>query len=194
MADSLLKRLWTLFCVFFKIAAVTPGGAYVMLPIIRQEFVDKRRWFTDNEMLEIIALSQSLPGLISGNIYVLVGYRIAKIPGAAAGLIGGVLPSFIAIIALAAAVSSLRRYDAVAGAFLGIRAAFTAAVFAVAFSLTKKLLSGTASPRQRKLSAALIISSFAAITFLGVSTISIVIFGGIFGLMFMHSQPEEKSK
>ena len=72
----------TLFRVFFSISAVALGGGLTMLPIMSREFVEKRGWLSDNDMLDTVAVMQSLPGIISINMAVLIGYRVSGIAGA----------------------------------------------------------------------------------------------------------------
>ena len=92
----LLHRLQVLFWVFLGISAVSLGGGLAMLPIMSREFVAKRQWLTNDDMIDTIALMQSLPGIIATNMAVLIGYRVAGIPGALAGSAGVALPPALA--------------------------------------------------------------------------------------------------
>ena len=79
---SNLSKNITLFRVFFSISAVALGGGLTMLPIMSREFVEKRGWLSDNDMLDTVAVMQSLPGIISINMAVLIGYRVSGVLGA----------------------------------------------------------------------------------------------------------------
>ena len=73
----MLKNLWLLFIKFFKIGAVTFGGGYAMVSVIHTEAVDKTKWLTDEEMTRIVVISQSTPGVLSVNMAVFTGYKVA---------------------------------------------------------------------------------------------------------------------
>lgn len=132
------EKIGVLFCVFFKVSLVTLGGGLAMMPIIQREFTEKREWMTDDEMMDILAVAQSLPGIIALNMGATVGYRIAGFAGALASILGSVLPPFFAIAILVGIVARLRQWEPISGLFLGIRAAACAVILAVAIKLFKK--------------------------------------------------------
>ena len=71
------NRLWTLFQVFFKISAVSVGGGLTMLPLMDREFVEKRNWMSESDMVDVVAIVQSVPGIIAVNMAILIGQRTA---------------------------------------------------------------------------------------------------------------------
>ena len=79
---SKLSRILTLFLTFLKIGAFTFGGGYAMIPLIQRDVVEKHRWITDDDILEIIAIAESTPGPIAINSATFVGYRVAGFFGA----------------------------------------------------------------------------------------------------------------
>ena len=87
------KECKTLFWAFFKIGAFTFGGGYAMVPLIEREAVETHHWITDQDMLNILAISESTPGPISINSATFIGYRVAGVWGSAAATLGTVLPS-----------------------------------------------------------------------------------------------------
>lgn len=181
MNSTTLQRSRTLFGVFFYLSAVTLGGGLAMLPLMRQEFVEKRKWMTDDEMVDTVAAMQSMPGIIAMNMGVLIGYRCAGIPGAIAAIFGGLLPPFIAIVLLATLVAQLRQYAFVQHLFLGVRAAVAAMILLAVVSLGKQILKGE---RPRCIFAwAVAIASFAALVFFGVDAILVIVVGAILGLI-----------
>ncbi len=173
-----------------------------MLPLIRREFVEKRDWMTDDEMVDTIAAVQSLPGIIAGNMGVMVGYRVAGVPGSIAALIGGALPPFLVIVALAALVSQLRQYAIMGNIFLGVRAAISALILMSVISLFKKLLgndkgdkgSKSGSGGDKTLRVVIAVSSFVALAFMGVDVIWPIVAGAVAGLLLFRipSPKEEK--
>lgn len=90
-----------LFGVFFKIGAFTFGGGYAMIPLIKREVVEKKKWLADQEMFDIIAIAESTPGPLAINSATFVGNRISGAKGALAATLGVVLPSFIIILLIA---------------------------------------------------------------------------------------------
>ena len=95
------KRLWPLFCTFFKIGGFTFGGGHAMIPLIQKEAVENKGWVTDDDILEIIAIAESTPGPVAINSATFVGYRTAGFWGAVCATFGVVLPSFVIILAIA---------------------------------------------------------------------------------------------
>ena len=85
----------TLFTKTFTLSAFTVGGGYVIVPLMRKTFVEKLGWIEEPEMLDLIAIAQSSPGPIAVNTSILVGYKIAGVPGALMTLLGTVLPPLI---------------------------------------------------------------------------------------------------
>ena len=91
----------TLFKTFFKIGAFTLGGGYAMIPIIEEEVVNKHKWATREEMLDLIAVAQSCPGVFAINISTFIGYKLRKKRGALCTTLGTALPSFVIILVIA---------------------------------------------------------------------------------------------
>ena len=95
------KELLEIYWKFFKMGAVTFGGGYAMLPILRREVVENSHWMEEEDILDYYALSQGLPGLIAINTGMFIGYRRRKTPGAIAAALGVVSPSVIIISLIA---------------------------------------------------------------------------------------------
>ena len=89
------------FKTFFKIGLFTFGGGYAMIPMIEAEVVDKHKWLDKEDFLDIIAISQSCPGVLAINVSVFIGYKLKKIKGAVCSSLGTALPSFLIILAIA---------------------------------------------------------------------------------------------
>ena len=121
---SLIK----LFFIFVKIGAILLGGGYVILPIMTNEFVDKRKLITNDELTDFFALSQSLPGIIAANISMFVGYKLRGKFGAITAMLGIIFVPFICIIALASFLDIIVNNEYVKGAFWGIEIAVAALI------------------------------------------------------------------
>lgn len=121
--DSSLLRI---FLTMMKIGAITFGGGYAMVPLFQNEFVKKNGWISDNDMVNMIALGQSVPGAIAVNCSILIGYRLKKFRGAVVAVSGVVLPSLIVLTIITYVYAAVRDNAYVAGALRGIRAAVVA--------------------------------------------------------------------
>ena len=91
---------WKLFWATFRLSAFTFGGGYVIVPLMRREFVLHLHWLEDDEMLDLTAIAQSTPGAMAVNASVLVGYRVAGIPGACITVLATILPPFLILSAI----------------------------------------------------------------------------------------------
>lgn len=132
-----MQRLRTIFLSFFKIGLFTFGGGYAMIPLIEREVIDNRRWVERKEFLDLLTLAQSVPGPISLNTSVFVGYKIRGLRGAAAALLGVVLPSFAIILMIALFFSDIRHNPVVDAAFKGMRPAVVALIIGPVISLAR---------------------------------------------------------
>ena len=83
---------WESFKTFFKIGIFTLGGGYAMIPLIEEEVVNKHRWVEKDEMLDLIAIAQSCPGVFAINIAIFIGYKLRQERGAIATALGTALP------------------------------------------------------------------------------------------------------
>jgi chromate transporter len=137
-----LKTLLSIFSVFFRIGAFTFGGGYAMIPLIQKETVEKKKWITDDDILEIIAIAESTPGPIAINSATFVGYRVAGVLGALFGTVGMVLPSFTIILILFYILREFQQIQAVQFAFNGIRAGVLALILKALWNMYKKAPKG----------------------------------------------------
>ena len=112
--------LWQIFAVFAKIGAFTIGGGYAMIPIIQDE-MGRRGWISEEELPDIVALSQSAPGVLAVNISIFAGYRLRGVKGSIAATLGSVLPSFCIILTIAMLLPAFKDNPWVIRAFKGIR-------------------------------------------------------------------------
>lgn len=128
---------WTSFKTFFKIGAFTLGGGYAMIPIIEEEVVNKYKWVTKDEMLDLIAVAQSCPGVFAINISTFIGYKLRKKRGALCITLGTALPSFLIILFIALFFNRFMDVPWIAAMFRGIRPAVVALIAAPTFNLAK---------------------------------------------------------
>ena len=129
--------LWQIFGVFAKIGAFTIGGGYAMIPIIQDE-VSRRGWISDDELPDIVALSQSAPGVLAVNISIFAGYRLRGIKGSIAATLGSITPSFCIILAIAMLFTAFKDNPWVVRAFKGIRPVVIALIAVPMLNMAKK--------------------------------------------------------
>jgi len=168
------RLLWELFGCFFRIGAFTFGGGYAMLPLIRVEVVERKRWLEDDEYLDIIGVAQSAPGAVAINSSIFVGFKTGGFPGAVAATCGMVLPSFITILLIATVFSRFQDVAAVKAFFRGVRPAVTALIAAAAVKMGRPVL-------KNGFSIGLATAAFAALLVGGVHPIVALIAGGAAG-------------
>ena len=111
------------FGIFFKIGAFTIGGGYAMVPLIENEIVTKRKWIAQEDFIDLLAISQSAPGILAVNISIFIGYKLRGIRGSIITALGTILPSFIIILAIALFFHSFKDNPIVERIFKGIRPA-----------------------------------------------------------------------
>lgn len=131
--------LWSIFTSFFKVGAFTFGGGYAMLPIIQREVVDRRKWVSDDEFLEVLGVSQSGPGAVAVNTAIYLGFKIKGIFGSIAATLGVVLPSFLIILSIVTLFSNVIQSHAGQAFFSGVRPAVVGLLISVTIKLFKKV-------------------------------------------------------
>jgi len=133
-----MQKNWNLFLTFLKIGAFTFGGGYAMVPLIQHEMVNKKKWISDDEMMDMIAIAESTPGPIAVNSATFVGYRINKFWGSFFATLGVILPSFVIILIISLFFENFLEIKAVADAFRGIRAGVTVLILNAGLKFFKK--------------------------------------------------------
>ena len=129
--------LWQIFAVFARVGAFTIGGGYAMIPIIQNE-MSRRGWIPDEELPDIVALSQSAPGVLAVNISIFAGYRLRGVKGSIAATLGSITPSFLIILAIAMLFTSFKDNPWVIKAFKGIRPVVIALIAVPMLNMAKK--------------------------------------------------------
>ncbi|MBD5177231.1 MAG: chromate transporter [Bacteroidales bacterium] len=131
--------LWNLFITFFKIGAFTFGGGWAMISIIEREIVDKHKWLERNEFLDLLAVAQSLPGILAVNISVVVGDKIRDFKGSVVSALGTILPSFLIILAIAIFLTpeTITTNPTLTAIFKGIRPVVVGLIIAPVFTSAK---------------------------------------------------------
>lgn len=126
---------WEGFKSFFKIGCFTLGGGYAMIPLIEEEVVTRKRWITKEDFLDLMSLSQALPGVFAVNFSIYIGHKMKGFRGAVAFALGTALPSFLIILLIALCFQNYSKWRFVEAIFKGIRPAVVALIAAPCINL-----------------------------------------------------------
>lgn len=133
------KSLGTLFFTFFKIGLFTFGGGYAMIALLEEEFIQRRKWLDKDEFLDMTAIAESTPGPVAINSATYLGYKLAKIPGAATATVAVCLPSFLIIYAISLFFEQFTQLTVIANAFKGIQVCVIYLIFSAGVRMLKAL-------------------------------------------------------
>ena len=175
--NGTLRDLASLFWGFFKLGLLTIGGGYAMIPQMQQVAVDDHHWLTEEEVVDCIAVSQSLPGIIAINMATYIGRRLYGLKGAITATVGVVLPSFIIISLAVLVLGAIGDNPWIAGAFVGVKAAVCGLILLSAIRLGKQILR---TPFQW----VLMLGALAAVGFFGINAVWTILAGVILGILY----------
>ena len=180
------KKLLPLFLTFLKIGGFTFGGGYAMIPIIQREIVENKKWITDDDILEIIAIAESTPGPIAINSATFVGYRVGGFPGALLATLGVVLPPFTIIFAISFVLRQFSELRAVKYAFWGIRAGVLALICKALWTMYKKVDKGL-------IPYIIMAAAFIATAVFDINVLYVIIACAVFGLVTSYIAARRKN-
>ena len=187
------NMLSSLIFTFMKIGLFTFGGGYAMISLIDSECVEKRRWLTHDEMMNITVIAESTPGPIAINCATYVGYQQSGFSGAILSTIGIVIPSFVIIYLISLFFDNILEIAIIANAFKGIKIAVGVLILSVAVKMLKKM-------HKKKLPIAIMSGSLIlmlAINFLKLSfsSVYIILIAGVIGyLTFIIEQIRSRNR
>ena len=166
-----------------KVGALTFGGGYAMIPIIQEEVSHKKKWISDMEIMDVIAISESTPGPIAVNAATYVGYRVAGILGSIFATLGLALPSFVIIFVISFFYDKFMSWPVVAAIFKGLKVGVIILLFSAFFKLSKNVKFNWVSTLLFVIALAImLIFSFVDTPFKYLS-LSLILFGIIFGII-----------
>lgn len=163
-----------MFLTLVKIGAFTLGGGYAMIPLVQREFVEKKRWINNDEFMDIVALSQTVPGALIINSSTYLGYRLFGFSGAVVACLASMLPAVIIILVVAMFFNQISDNADVKAVFQGIR---PAVVSLILFSVIKL----SSSVPKTLLHMIWVALSVVAIAFYSVNPIIIIVISGLMG-------------
>ena len=181
-----IRMVWFLFLHFIKIGAFTFGSGWSILAQIEQDFVDNRQWITKSDLMELIAVGKSLPGIMVANITLLFGYQLAGAAGAVACAIGLCLPAVIVLTIVTAIYDLVKSNYWVFAALRGVQCAVVPIIGGAAISLGKETL-------KTKLAVILCVGAFCLCAFTSISNLTLVLGGVVASLIWMEVKEHGRS-
>ncbi|NOU67440.1 chromate transporter [Paenibacillus sp. LMG 31461] len=178
MQKQQLHLCLDIFWTFLKIGPSTFGGGYAMIPVIEREVVDKKAWIAEDEITNIIAIAGSAPGGIGVNASAFIGYRLARIPGAAAAVIGIALPTFLIALVLSFFLLFMQADPKVVAAFKGIHGAIIGLIVLAAYNMARSAIFD-------KTTLITAISTVAILLLLPINPLFMILIGLFIGFIFV---------
>lgn len=168
-------QLWTIGWTFCRMAPVTFGGGYAMIPTLEREAVHKRRWIRQEDVADVLAVSQTIPGAVGLNAASFVGFRVAGVAGAVAAIVGMLLPTFLIVIGLAALLLAFQDNTKVAAALQGMKPAVIAMIAFAGFRVARTAVVDKATAALGVLAAIVLLES-------SLSPMAVIVLGGAAGM------------
>ncbi len=175
-----IKILWELFYTFFKIGLFTFGGGIAMISLIEKDVVEKKKWLTSNEMLQLVSIAESTPGPIAVNSSTYIGVLRGGILGGICATLGCILPSFIIIFTISFFLESFKQITLVDYAFRGIQAGVAVLILKAAVKFFKNM-------DKNVLSILIMLSAFFVLTFTNFGVIYIILISAAIMLIYRYT-------
>ncbi len=182
------KFFWTLFVSTFTLSAFTFGGGYVIVPLMRKKFVETLKWIEEDEMMDLISIAQSAPGPIAVNSSIIIGYRLAGVPGALVTVFGTVLPPMVVLSVISQFYTAFRDNVIVSLVLKGMGIGVAAVIVDVVYTMAKGV-----AVTKNKLQIIVMILSLIAALFFDVNVVWVVLACGLIGAINVIVQ-DKKAK
>ncbi|MBR0400822.1 MAG: chromate transporter [Mogibacterium sp.] len=163
-----MGELLELFIIFFKLGAFTIGGGIAMLPLLQHSMTVEKKWYSTDEFVDIIAVCQSLPGVVAINMATFVGYKKKGLIGSIVATFGVVLPSFVMILLIATFITNMGDNVYLSGAMAGLRAAALGLIAVSIIQLSSAVF-------KNKWTVAAAVLSFVLIAVIGINTAYVIL-------------------
>jgi len=179
--------LWDLFLTFFQIGSFTFGGGYAMISLIEREVVQRKKWIQSEDIVDIFAIAESVPGAIAINSSTFIGYKIAGMRGAVLATLGVVLPSFLIITIIAAFFARFQDNPLAKAAFMGVRTAVTALILTAAYKIGKTAI-------RDRIGVIISVCVILLAVFTEIKVVLLIAAGGLLGILICQLRPDILSK
>ena len=183
------KLYWTLFSSTFVISAFTVGGGMVIIPLMKKKFVEELHWIEEEEMMDMVAIAQSAPGVMAVNASIIIGYRLAGVLGALITVLGTTIPPLVTVSLISYFYKAFASNAVVAMALRGMQAG----VAAVMINISLDLLQGIWKTRT-VVSILLLLAAVGCALFTEVNIVYIILACGICGGVYTYFQTRGKGQ
>lgn len=180
------RTLWTLFKTCFIISACTFGGGMVIISMLQKKFVEDLKWIEQGEVMDLVAIAQSCPGVMAVNTSIIIGYRIAGIPGALLTVLGTVTPPMIILTIISACYVQFRSNHVIALILKGMQAGVAAVMINVTITMAKSVLD-----EKTVLSVLMLICASIAVVVFEVDIIAVILICGVISGIFTWKKTRE---
>ena len=170
------KVIWKLFISTLYLSAFTFGGGYVIITLMKKKFVDEYHWIDEEEMLDLVAIAQSAPGPIAVNGAIVIGYKLAGVPGLLVSILGTVTPPFVILSIVSLFYTAFRENLYIAMMLEGMQAGVGAVIASVVYDMGEGIVRG-----KKYISILIMVLSFIAVYFLNISAVYIILACGVLG-------------
>lgn len=178
---------WSLFLTVFKVSAITFGGGYTIVPVLKDEFCNKRQCLTEDEMLDIVALGQAAPGPIAISVAFLLGYKLKGRGGALLGVLAGILPPMITISVLYVFYEAFASNFWVRAALRGMSGAIAAVMLLAVFSMARQVLK-----KHKIFTMILLVGAFVLAWFTTINTAVLILSFALIGILVFSWKDQEE--
>ena len=189
LAKRDMRFYWKLFSSTFTLSAFTFGGGYVIVPLMRKKFVETLGWIDEEEMLDLIAIAQSAPGPIAVNSSIIIGYRLAGIPGALVTTFGTVLPPMVILSAISQFYTAFRDNVVVSLVLKGMGIGVAAVIVDVVYTMAKGVVKTKDALWIIVMCVALVVALFTS-----VNVVFVILACGVIGAINVIAQDKKTGK
>ena len=182
-----MKELWELFSSFARIGGFTFGGGYVIVTLRKKTFVDQYHWIDEEEMLDLVAIAQSCPGAIAVNGAIVVGYKLAGLPGVMTSVLATVIPPFAILSLISLCYAAFRSNQYVGWMLNGMQAGVGAVIMEVVWEMSSGIIK-----EKQTVPLLVMAAAFIANYFFGVSAIIIILLCIDLGIVTTLSREKQK--
>lgn len=173
-----LRFFSQLFWHTFKLSAFTFGGGYVIVPLMRKQFVDRLGWIDEKEMLDFVAIAQSSPGAMAVNASVLIGYRLAGFPGAVTTILATVTPPLLLLSLISLGYEAFAKNAVIADVLHGMQAGVCAVILEVVWEMASKIVKN-----KNAADIAVMVAAFIAVFLLKINVVFVIAVSALLGLL-----------
>lgn len=178
---------WSFFLTVFKVSAITFGGGYTIVPVLKDEFCNKKEYISEDEMLDIVALGQSAPGPIAVSVSLLLGYKLKGRGGALLGVLAAILPPMITISVIYFFYEAFAANYWVRAALRGMSGAIAAVMLLAVFSMARQVLK-----KHKIISLIILAGAFALAWFTTVNTALLILMFALIGIVIFSLKDQQE--